>query len=146
MSSPATYFGSLKHYEKGGVTIINDDPKNYAFSNVFEVAAKSAPYEKVAVGKNLKYVIEAVRAEGDSPWYETAHDEAVLVMDGELEVHYVKPDAPQAAAGKQGAIKLAGEPKGKKDRARVGEIFNAWAEETGMPLAHLSMTLAASVD
>jgi 3-methyladenine DNA glycosylase Tag len=38
------------------------------------------------------------------------------------------------------------EPKGKKDRARVGEIFNAWAEETEMPLAHLSVTLAASVD
>jgi len=38
------------------------------------------------------------------------------------------------------------EPKGKKDRARVGELFNAWAEETGLPLAHLSMTLAASVD
>lgn len=41
---------------------------------------------------------------------------------------------------------FAGEPKGKKDRARVGEIFAAWAEETGLPLAHLSMTLAASVD
>jgi len=41
---------------------------------------------------------------------------------------------------------LSGEPKGKKDRARVGEIFNAWAEETGLPLAHLSMTLAVSVD
>jgi 3-methyladenine DNA glycosylase Tag len=39
-----------------------------------------------------------------------------------------------------------GEPKGKKDRARVGEIFNAWAEEAKLPLAHLSMTLAASVD
>ncbi len=39
-----------------------------------------------------------------------------------------------------------GEPKGKKDRARVGEIFAQWAEETGMPLAHLSMTLAVSVD
>jgi hypothetical protein len=39
-----------------------------------------------------------------------------------------------------------GEPKGKKDRVRVGEIFNAWNEETGLPLAHLSMTLAASVD
>jgi 3-methyladenine DNA glycosylase Tag len=43
-----------------------------------------------------------------------------------------------------GAFK--GEPKGKKDRARVGEIFSAWADETGLPLAHLSMTLAASVD
>ncbi len=39
-----------------------------------------------------------------------------------------------------------GEPKDKKDRARVGEIFAAWAGETGLPLAHLSMTLAASVD
>ena len=38
------------------------------------------------------------------------------------------------------------EPKGKKDRARVGEIFSDWAKETGLPLAHLSMTLAASVD
>ena len=42
-----------------------------------------------------------------------------------------------------GAFK--GEPKGKKDRARVGEIFNAWAAETGLPLAHLSMTLAVSL-
>ncbi len=39
-----------------------------------------------------------------------------------------------------------GEPKGKKARAEVAAIFNAWAEETGLPLAHLSMTLAASVD
>jgi 3-methyladenine DNA glycosylase Tag len=39
-----------------------------------------------------------------------------------------------------------GEPKGKKDRARVGEIFNAWGEETGFPLAHLSIMLAVSVD
>jgi len=41
---------------------------------------------------------------------------------------------------------FSGEPKGKKDRARVGEIFNAWAAETGLPLAHLSVTLAVSVD
>jgi 3-methyladenine DNA glycosylase Tag len=41
---------------------------------------------------------------------------------------------------------VTAEPKGKKDRARVGEIFAGWAEETGLPLAHLSMTLAASVD
>ena len=39
-----------------------------------------------------------------------------------------------------------GEPKGKKGRASVGEIFNAWAEETELPLAHLSVTLAASVE
>ena len=51
-----TRFGSLEHYEKGGVEVINDDPRNYAFSNIFEAASKSEPYEKVAVAKNLKYV------------------------------------------------------------------------------------------
>jgi hypothetical protein len=35
-------------------------------------------------------------------------------MDGEVEVHLVKPDQPFAAEGKEGTVKLAGEPKGKK--------------------------------
>src|SRR3954470_1047071 len=94
MSSQRTFFGSLQNYQKGGVEIIDDDPKRYAFSNVFEVASKSKPYEKVAVGKNLKYVIEAVRAEGTSPWFAASHDESALVMDGNVEVHFVKPDQP----------------------------------------------------
>lgn len=114
MSSQATYFGSLENYRKGGVEVIDDNPKNYAFSNIFEVASKSKPYEKVAVGKNLKYVIEALRAEGTSPWFAAAHDEAALVMDGELEVHYVKPDQPVVPAGKEGTAKLSAEPAGKK--------------------------------
>lgn len=114
MSTQQTYFGSLENYRKGGVEIIDDNPKNYAFSNVFEVASKSKPYEKVAVGKNLKYVIEALRAEGTSPWFAAAHDEAALVMDGELEVHYIKPDQAPVAAGKEGTMKLPGEPAGKK--------------------------------
>ena len=38
------------------------------------------------------------------------------------------------------------EPKGKKGRRAAQEIFNAWAAETGMPLAHLSMTLAAATE
>ena len=101
MSTQQTYFGSLENYQKGGVQVIDDDPKNYAFSNVFEVASKSKPYEKVAVGKNLKYVIEAVRAEGTSPWFAAAHDEAALSMDGEIEVHYVKPDQPPVAEGRK---------------------------------------------
>ena len=43
-----------------------------------------------------------------------------------------------------GAFK--GEPKSKGDRAQVQAQFNDWAAETGRPLAHLSMTLAASVE
>ena len=41
---------------------------------------------------------------------------------------------------------LDGEPKGKAGRAQLQALFNGWAAETRMPLAHLSVTLAASVD
>ncbi len=115
MADVKTVFGSLNNYAKGGVEIINDDPKNYVFSNVFEVAAKSKPYERIAVGKNFEYVIECVRAEGTSPWFSAAHDEFALVMDGKVEVRLVKLDDPNTVpAGKNGAIKLGAEPKGRK--------------------------------
>jgi hypothetical protein len=114
MGSYQTVFGSLDNYVKGGVQVIDDDPRHYAFSNCFEVASKSAPYEKVAVGKNLKYVIEAIRAEGDSPWYSNAHDEAVLVMDGEVEVHLLQPEKPLVPEGKEGSVRLNEKPAGKK--------------------------------
>ena len=92
MATQPTRFGSLRHYEKGGVEVIKDDPRNYVFSNVFEVAARARPYEKVAVGKNIEYVIEAIRAEGTSGWRVAAQDEFALVMDGEVEIRLVKPD------------------------------------------------------
>ena len=116
MTSYQTRFGSLADYEKGGVEIIDDDPKNYVFSNVFEVCATSAPYERIAVAKNFEYVIEAARAEGLSGWYACAHDEFVLCMDGEVEVHLVKLDRPEEAApaGSQGARALDGDPDGRK--------------------------------
>jgi 3-methyladenine DNA glycosylase Tag len=41
---------------------------------------------------------------------------------------------------------FAGTPKSKSDRAKVQAAFNAWAGETELPLAHLSMSLALSVD
>ena len=37
MSGTQTVFGSLEHYEKGGVQVIDDDPKHYVFSNAFEM-------------------------------------------------------------------------------------------------------------
>jgi 3-methyladenine DNA glycosylase Tag len=37
-------------------------------------------------------------------------------------------------------------PKSKKDRAAVQAAFNQWAAETGRPLSHLSLILAASVE
>lgn len=114
MAQYQTRFGSMADYQKGGVAIINDDPKNYVFSNVFEVADTSAPWERVAVAKNFEYVIEAARAEGTSPWFACAHDEFVLVMDGQVEVHLLKPDVPQVRADQQGAIALSAMPDGRK--------------------------------
>jgi hypothetical protein len=114
MASYQTVFGSLENFEKGGVQVIDDDPKHYCFSNVFEVASISKPYEKVAVGQNLKYVIEALRAEGNSPWFAAAHDEAALVMDGTIEVHFIQPDQAPVPEGKEGTFILPSEPKGKK--------------------------------
>ena len=116
MPDYTTVFGSLNNYRKGGVDIIDDDPRNYVFSNIFEVAGQSKPYERVAVGKNFEYVIEAVRAEGTSPWFACAHDEFVLCMDGRIEVHLVKLANPAGAVQprSQGAVRLADNPDGRK--------------------------------
>jgi len=122
----STRFGSLQHYEKGGVEVINDDPRNYVFSNIFEVASRSKPYEKVAVGKNIEYVIEAIRAEGTSGWRSPGHDEFALVMDGEVEIRLLKLDDPRIVpAGLRGSVALAGTPAGRKMglvRARRGHM------------------------
>jgi hypothetical protein len=114
MGQHQTRFGSLEHFEKGGIQVINDDAKNYVFSNVFEVASKAEPYEKIAVGKNLKYVLEAIRAEGTSPWYASSHDEAAIVMDGEVEIRLVKLDAQLVADDHEGTTMLEGNPQGRK--------------------------------
>lgn len=111
-----TVFGSLSDYVKGDLEIISDNPKYYAFSNVFEVAAKSKPYEKVVVALNMGYVLEAVRTEGTSPWYAASHDEFVIVLDGTVEVDLIKLADPDAvvARDKQGSVPVKGEPVGKK--------------------------------
>jgi hypothetical protein len=111
-----TVFGSLTDYAKGDLQIINDDPKHYAFSNVFEIAAKSKPYEKVVVALNLGYVLEAVRMDGTSSWYAAAHDEFAIVMDGVVHVDMIKLAAPETvvAPDKQGTVLVHGEPEGKK--------------------------------
>lgn len=114
MTDYVTKFGSLDSYEKGGIEIIDDDPKHYVFSNIFEVANSSKPWEKVAVAKNVKYVIEAIRAEGTSEWRTCAHDEFTTVLDGEVTVELVKLDQPAVPAEKEGSVRLDGEPVGRK--------------------------------
>jgi hypothetical protein len=107
-----TYFASLDKWEKGRAGIISGSVKHYVFSNMFDVASRSKPYEKVVVGKNLEYVLEALRAEGDSPWYACSHDEFAVCMDGEVEVSFVKLD--DVPAPRNGAVLVKGEPKGRR--------------------------------
>ncbi len=111
-----TVFGSLERFEKGGVQVIDDDPRHYAFSNCFEIASRAKPYEKVVFGQNQIYVLEVIRAEGESPWYTCAHDEFVLCMDGETEIHLVRLDADQGVPdeSRNGAVMLAAEPRGRR--------------------------------
>ncbi len=129
MTQYTTVFGSLADYEKGGVEIVNDDPKYYAFSNVFEVATNSAPYEKVAVAKNLEYVLEAIRAEGTSEWRATPHDEFALVMGGEVTVELLDPADQLVDPEAEGSIGLDGEPAGN----RMGSVAATRGHMTMLP-------------
>ena len=113
MTEHATIFGSLESFEKGVLEIIDDDPKRYTYSNMFDVASRSEPYEKVAVAKNMEYVLEVLRAEGTSGWRTAAHDEFALVMDGEVEIHFVKLADPSIVPeDKAGSVALPGDPEG----------------------------------
>jgi hypothetical protein len=118
-----TAFGSLADYTKGRLEIINDDPKNYAFSNVFEVAARSRPYEKVMVAVNQEYVLEVLRTEGQSVWFAAPHDEFAIVMDGLIEVELVKLESTDAvtSASKGGALAFESLPASRPmGRVRCG--------------------------
>jgi len=103
------------------VEVVDDDPRHYAFSNMFEVASTARPWEQVAVGLNRQYVLEVVRAEGTSGWRVCWHDQSVLVMDGQVVVELAQPGQGQAPpAGRQGSVGLpgGGEPGG----ARMGRV------------------------
>ncbi|HEY5110708.1 MAG TPA: hypothetical protein VII67_00070 [Acidimicrobiales bacterium] len=112
MSEYKTVFGSLDHYTKGGVEIIDDDPKNYVFSNMFEVASRAKPWEKVAVAKNQEYVLEAIRAEGTSEWRVTPHDEFALVVDGAVVIELLDPVTPLVDLNESGSRAVKGDPEG----------------------------------
>ena len=84
----------------------DDDPE--------EVATNAEPYEKVAVGKNLEYVLEVIRAEGTSEWRATPHDEFVLVMDGTVIIELRDPDEQLVDPEAQGSIGLDSEPEGNE--------------------------------
>ncbi|MBW3663176.1 MAG: hydroxyquinol 1,2-dioxygenase [Actinobacteria bacterium] len=129
-TSYQTKFGSLKDYEKGRLDIINDEAKHYAFSNVFEVANNSAPYEKVAVARNREYVLEAIRAEGTSEWRVASHDEFVLCMDGQVTIELHKAGEGQVPPkDKKGSLELGADPAGP----RMGRIIVGRGHQALLP-------------
>ncbi len=56
----------------------------------------------------------SVKAEGESGWYSTAHDEFVISMDGKVRVDYIKLPDPDALVDpeSEGAVSLQGQPDG----------------------------------
>ncbi len=123
-----TKVASLASYEKGTIEV-NDDLKHYAFSNIYEVANMSKPYERVLVASNLEYAGEVVRAEGTSAWYTAPHDEFAIVMDGEIEFTFFQLVDAEKPTHIHGACKLAGSPQGK----RMGKVIARRGHEVLLP-------------
>ena len=117
MTEYTTELGSLDSYRKGGVHVIDDDPRSYVFSNVFEVARQSAPFERVCVAKNMEYVVEIMRAEGAPPWFTAGHDEFALCLDGTVEVTLARHAG--AAPEGDGARRRAGRVAHGADQGRA---------------------------
>jgi hypothetical protein len=131
MTTYTTVFGSLDDYAKGTIDIIDDDPTRYAFSNIFEVASTAKPYEKVAVGKNRQFVVEAIRAEGTSEWRTAPHDEFALVMDGEIEIRLQKlGQDDMGATAERGSNALASSPSGPQ----MGHVIARRGHMTLLPV------------
>jgi hypothetical protein len=144
-----TRLASLDDYEKGGVEVIDDDPKNYAFSNIFEVASHARPFEHVAVAKNFQYVLEAVRVEGTSPWRAAAHDQSALVMDGEVAFEFRTlaegtglPGNGSAAVPEEAAQTLMGTVRARRGHLTLLPAGRAYRFTSGRPAVLLVQTVA----
>jgi len=123
-----TRLGSLESYEKGTIEV-NDDLRHYAFSNIFEVASTSQPYERVMVVSNLEYAAEALRAEGESPWYCAPHDEFATVMDGEIEFTFHALEDSEQPRHTAGAALLDSAPRGP----RMGRVVARRGHQVLLP-------------
>jgi hypothetical protein len=121
-----TKIGSLETYEKG-VIEVRDDLRHYLFSNIYQVANSARPFERVAVAKNIDYVAEVMKVDGESPWYTAAHDEFAIVMDGEITINFIMLDA--APPTHKGAAKLTGTPAGRK----MGRVIARRGHEVLLP-------------
>lgn len=152
MAEYETRFASLDDFEKGGVAVIDDDPRNYVFSNVYEVASLSPPFDKVAVAKNQEYVLEVVRVDGVSPWRTPVHDEFALVMSGEVLFEFIDMAQPPPDLPLQGSVELEGTPagspmgtvKGRRGHMVLLSAASAYRYQADQPAALLVQTMASA--
>nr|WP_325099329.1 hydroxyquinol 1,2-dioxygenase [Burkholderia contaminans] len=88
---------------------VNSSPRKLtAPRGLFETVS----YEKVVAGKNLEYVIEVLRTDGQSPWFACSHDEFVIQMDGEVRIEFIRLDTPPQAG--RGTVSAGTQPAGRK--------------------------------
>jgi hypothetical protein len=143
-----TRLASLNHYEKGGVEVLDDDPRNYAFSNIFEVASHAKPFEQIAVAKNFEYVLEVVRVEGTSGWRACAHDQSALVLDGEVEFTF-RTLAGEPSLPASGSISVAetvtaqsmGRVVARRGHLTLLPVGRAYRYSSGQPAVLLIQTV-----
>jgi hypothetical protein len=133
MSTNKTVFASMEHYQKGGVDVIEGDVKHYVFSNLFEVAKKSMPFEKIVVAKNIEYVVEVVKSLNSSQYYINGHDEFMLVMQGTIEVEIFSPVNSFKSFPEQGAEIIDGQSVNR----RIGKITASRGHLLLLPEKHI---------
>jgi hypothetical protein len=143
-----TRLASLNHYEKGGVEVLDDDPRNYAFSNIFEVASHAKPFEQIAVAKNFEYVLEVVRVEGTSGWRACAHDQSALVLDGEVEFTFRtlagEPELPASGSisvAEAGTAQSMGRVVARRGHLTLLPVGRAYRYSSGQPAVLLIQTV-----
>ena len=66
MTTYVTKFGALDNFEKGTIDIVDDDPKHYVFSNMFEVASMSKPLA-FSFAKFCGWILKTMNAEAPEP-------------------------------------------------------------------------------
>lgn len=124
-----TELASLASYSKGTIEL-NDDLRHYAFSNIFEVANNSAPFERVMVVSNIEYCSEVIKVDGTSDWYSAPHDEFATVMDGEVEFTFFKLEDDEKPGHETGACKMSAAPRG----AKMGKITARRGHQVLLPV------------
>lgn len=112
MKNIQTKFGSIESFQKGTIEILQGSTNEYAFSNLYDVAKNAKSFERIAIAKNFEYVVEVIKVEGDSKWYVCHHDEFCLVMCGEIEASFIKPEK-NTISEKNGAVLLESFPQGQ---------------------------------